>query len=133
MLPLEKVSTPDTKTIEELTALLKIGPEKTCKMVFMVGSFINDKTGEEEDKLVVAASRGDMDVEESKLSNAIKANALRPAHPEEIEEYGMVPGFASPIGAKKGFVLCVDDSVAESNNLVAGSRRTGCPETHHHA
>ena len=125
MLPLEKVSTPDTKTIEELTALLKIGPEKTCKMVFMVGSFINDKTGEEEDKLVVAAIRGDMDVEESKLSNAIKANALRPAHPEEIEEYGMVPGFASPIGAKKGFVLCVDDSVAESNNLVAGANEPG--------
>ena len=125
MLPLEKVSTPDTKTIEELTALLKIGPEKTCKMVFMVGSFINDKTGEEEDKLVVAAIRGDMDVEESKLSNAIKANALRPAHPEEIEEYGMVPGFASPIGAKKGFVLCVDDSVAESNNLVAGANELG--------
>ncbi|MCI6114568.1 MAG: proline--tRNA ligase [Spirochaetales bacterium] len=84
MLPLEKVATPETKTIEELTALLGIGAEKTCKMVFMVGSFINDKTGEEEDKLVVAAIRGDMDVEESKLSNAIKANSLRPAHPEEI-------------------------------------------------
>ena len=125
MLPLEKVSTPEAKTIEELSALLGVGPEKTCKMVFMVGSFINDKTGEEEDKLVVAAIRGDMDVEESKLSNAIKANSLRPAHPEEIEEYGMVPGFASPIGAKKGFVLCVDDSVAESNNLVAGANEVG--------
>ena len=57
MLPLEKVSTPEAKTIEELSALLGVGPEKTCKMVFMVGSFINDKTGEEEDKLVVARAR----------------------------------------------------------------------------
>ncbi len=124
-LPMEKVATPDASTIEDLASLLKIEPRQTCKMVFMVGSFISDKTGEEEDKLVVAAIRGDLDVEESKLSNAIKANALRPAHPEEIEEYGMVPGFASPIGAKKGFVLCVDDSVAESNNLVAGANEVG--------
>ena len=124
-LPMEKVATPDASTIEDLASLLKIEPRQTCKMVFMVGSFISDKTGEEEDKLVVAAIRGDLDVEESKLSNAIKANALRPAHPEEIEEYGMVPGFASPIGAKKGFVLCVDDSVAYSSNLVAGANEKG--------
>ena len=124
-LPMEKVATPDASTIEDLASLLKIEPRQTCKMVFMVGSFISDKTGEEEDKLVVAAIRGDLDVEESKLSNAIKANALRPAHPEEIEEYGMVPGFASPIGAKKGCVLCVDDSVASSSNLVAGANEKG--------
>ena len=122
---MEKVATPDASTIEELSAFLGVDAAKTCKMVFMVGSFISDKTGEEEDKLVVAAIRGDMDVEESKLSNAIKANSLRPAHPEEIEACGMVPGFASPIGAKGKFVLCVDDSVASSNNLVAGANEKG--------
>ena len=120
MLPTEKVETPEASTIEALAEFLKIDPRKTAKCVFMVGSFINDRNGEEEDKLVVALVRGDLEVEESKLTNAIKANALRPARPEEIEAHSMVPGFASPIGATGDFITVVDDTVAESNNLVAG-------------
>ena len=123
--PIEKVATPEAKTIDELASFLNIDPRMTAKAVFMVGSFIDDKTGEEKDRLVTAIIRGDLDVEESKLSNAIKANSLRPAHEEEITEYGMVPGFASPIGAKKGFILVVDDSVAKSNNFVAGANEQG--------
>lgn len=125
MLPIEKISTPNSKTIEELSEFLNIDAKKTAKAVFMVGSFIDDKNGDEKDKLVVAIIQGDMDVEESKLSNAIKANALRPAHEEEITACGMVPGFASPIGAKGDFICVVDDSVAKSNNLVAGANEKG--------
>ncbi len=123
--PLEKIATPHAKTIDELCDFLKLDPKKTAKAVFMVGTFINDKNGEEEDKLVVAIVRGDMEVEESKLSNAIKANALRPAHVEEITACGMVPGFASPIGAKGSFIAVIDDSAANSNNLVAGANEEG--------
>lgn len=125
MKEIEKVATPSASSIDELASFLNIDKKKTAKAVFMVGSFINDKNGEEEDKLICALIRGDLEVEESKLSNAVKANSLRPAHDEEILEYGMVPGFASPLGAKKGFVLCVDDSVAQSNNLVAGANEKG--------
>ncbi len=125
MKEIEKVATPSASSIDELASFLNIDKKKTAKAVFMVGSFINDKNGEEEDKLICALIRGDLEVEESKLSNAVKANSLRPAHDEEILEYNMVPGFASPIGAKKGFVLCVDDSVAQSNNLVAGANEKG--------
>lgn len=125
MLPLEKIATPNAKTIDDLSSLLSIESKKTAKVVFYMGSFINDKTGEEEDKLICALIRGDYDVEESKLSNAVKANAIRPAHDEEIREYGMVPGFASPIGARVGYILCVDDSVANSNNLVSGANAEG--------
>ena len=125
MKPMEKVETPHAKTIEELAAFLNIPEEKTCKAVFMVGSFVNDKTGEEEDKLIAAFIRGDMEVEEAKLQHAAKANSLRPAHEEEIRACGMVPGFASAIGAKGDFITIVDDSAAESNNLVAGANEDG--------
>ena len=125
MRPMEKVETPHAKTIEELAAFLNIPEEKTCKAVFMVGSFVNDKTGEEEDKLIAAFIRGDMEVEEAKLQHAAKANSLRPAHEEEIRACGMVPGFASAIGAKGDFITIVDDSAAESNNLVAGANEDG--------
>ena len=123
--PVEKVATPDAKTIEELAKLLGIPERKTCKAVFMVGSFINDRTGEEEDKLIAAFIRGDMEVEEAKLQHAAKANSLRPAHEEEIRACGMVPGFASAIGASGDFITIVDDSAAYSNNLVAGANEEG--------
>lgn len=122
---IEKIATPNTKTIEELSALLNVEKSRMAKAVFMVGTFIDDTNGEEETKLVVAIIRGDMDVEESKLSNAVKANALRPAHEEEIAECGMIAGYASPIGAKGKYVVIVDDTVAKSNNLVAGANEEG--------
>ncbi len=125
MKAIEKKATPESKTIEALAEYLGIDPRKTAKCVFMVGSFINDKNGEEEDKLIVALVRGDLEVEESKLSNAVRANALRPAHEEEIEACGMVPGYASPIGAKGDFICVVDETVANSNNLVAGANEAG--------
>ena len=125
MKPIEKKATPEAKTIEALAEYLGIDPRKTAKCVFMVGSFINDKNGEEEDKLIVALVRGDLEVEESKLSNAARANALRPAHEEEIIACGMVPGYASPIGAKGDFICIVDETVAKSNNLVAGANEAG--------
>ena len=125
MKAVEKVATPEAKTIEALAEFLKIDPRKTAKCVFMVGTFINDRNGEEEEKLIVALVRGDYEVEESKLSNAARANSIRPAHDEEILACGMVPGYASPIGAKGNFICIVDDSVAESNNLVAGANEAG--------
>ena len=125
MKELEKIATPNAKTIEDLAALLKIEPRQTAKAVFMVGSFINDKNGEEKDRLIVAIIRGDLDVEENKLSNAAKANSIRPAHEEEIRACGIVPGFGSPIGAKGDMIVIIDDSVANSNNLVAGANEEG--------
>ena len=125
MKPVEKVLTPECKTIEELAAFLKIEERQTAKAVFMVGTFINDTNGEEEEKLIVGIVRGDLDVEENKLQNAARANALRPAHSEEILAKGMVPGYGSAIGCAKDVLVIVDDSVAKSNNLVAGANEEG--------
>jgi len=122
---MEKIETPDCKTIEALCKFLNIEQRQTCKAVFMVATFINDKTGEEEEKLVVAQIRGDLDVEESKLQNVLKANSLRPAHEEEITAAGIVPGFGSAIGCSPKAIVIVDDSVAKSNNLVSGANEAG--------
>lgn len=125
MKPTEKVLTPDCKTIEELADFLKIEKRQTAKAVFMVGTFINDTNGEEEDKLIVGIIRGDLEVEENKLQNAARANVLRPAHAEEILAKKMVPGYGSAIGCSEDVVVIVDDSVAKSNNLVAGANEEG--------
>ena len=115
--PLEEVETPGTTTIASLAAFLGIGPERTAKAAFFV-------TGD--GRLVTAIVRGDHEVNETKLVNAIaaKGGGLRPATVEEIKAAGMEPGYGSPIGAHDTVVV-VDDLVARSPNLVAGANRVG--------
>ncbi len=69
--------------------------------------------------------RGDYDVNETKLVNAVKATGgLRPATVEEIKARGMEPGYGSPLGARDATVV-VDELAARSPNLVAGANREG--------
>jgi len=112
---LEEVATPGATTIADLAAYLGVSAEETAKATFFV-----DREG----RLITAIVRGDMDVNETKLANAAKAADLRPARTDEIEAAGMVPGYASPIGARDTFVV-VDELVARSSNLVAGANRPG--------
>jgi prolyl-tRNA synthetase len=113
--PLEEVATPGTATIADLAAFLGVSAERTAKALFVVT---------DDGRLVTAIVRGDMDVNETKLVNALRATGLRPAHPDEIKAAGMVPGYASPVGASGAYVV-VDELVARSANLVAGANREG--------
>ncbi len=115
-LPLEEIATPGTPTIASLAAFLGIGPERTAKAAFFV-------TGD--GRLLTAIVRGDHEVNETKLVNAVAATGgIRPATVEEIKAAGMEPGYGSPIGAH-GTVVVVDELVAASANLVAGANREG--------
>ncbi len=114
--PLEEVATPGTTTIAKLAAFLGIDEDRTAKAAFFV-------TGD--GRLATAIVRGDHEVNETKLVNAVSATGgIRPATVEEIRAAGMEPGYGSPIGAH-GTVVVVDDLVARSPNLVAGANREG--------
>ncbi len=119
---LEKIATPDSKTIDDLANFLEIPKSKTAKAIFLIAT-ITDGT-EDVEKLVFAIVRGDMDLNETKLANAIKSKELRPADEDEIKAVGAVPGYASPIGIKN-IILVVDDLAATSPNLVAGANDAG--------
>lgn len=125
LLPIEKVATPNVATIEALADFLGVPKAKTAKAVFMVGTMRD--MGQETQKFIFAIVRGDMDVNETKLTNTLKAHELRPAHPEEITSIGAVPGYASPVGllSNKNVIIIVDDAVPASPNLVAGANETG--------
>ena len=115
-LPVEEVETPGTTTIASLAAFLGIETTRTAKAAFFV-------TGD--GRLVTAIVRGDHEVNETKLVNAVKATGgIRPATVEEIRGAGMEPGYGSPVGAH-GTVVVIDDLVARSPNLVAGANREG--------
>jgi prolyl-tRNA synthetase len=120
--PLELVPTPATKTIEALAHFLDIPEAKTAKAVFLMADIPQGEASSE--KFVFAVVRGDMEVNETKLANAIKARSMRPATEEEIISIGAVPGYASPIGLR-GALLVVDDAIPASPNLVAGANQEG--------
>lgn len=122
LLPLEKVSTPGTKTIEALTSFLSIPKTKTAKAVMMVAGYEGQTETREE--FIFAVIRGDMEVNETKLSNLVKADWLRPATEDEIQRVGAVPGYASPIDLEK-IVIVADDSIMSSPNLVIGANEEG--------
>jgi prolyl-tRNA synthetase len=114
-LPLEEVATPGTATIADLASFLGMDASGTAKAAFFV-----DQGGQ----LITAILRGDIDVNETKLANAVGATALRPATADEIRAAGMEPGYGSPIGAHDTVVV-IDELVADSANLVAGANREG--------
>ena len=89
---LEEVYTPGCMTIADLAAFLKIPEAKTMKSVCYVA----------DGKLVLAVVRGDLEINEIKLTNTlygtgINAADLHLATPEELEKVGIVAGYTSPL------------------------------------
>lgn len=121
-LPLEKVATPDCKTIEDLANFLGVSKSRTAKAVFLIAS--KPERSSLREQFVFAIVRGDREVNENKLANVLKASSLRPATEEEIKKTGAEPGYASPIGLADVFVI-VDDQVVDSPHLVAGANEAG--------
>lgn len=127
-LPSEPVATPDTPTIEALAELLQVPAARTAKAVFFMATMPGGEGEGEEDhtRFVFAVVRGDSELNETKLANAIGARDLRPAREEEIRAAGAEPGYASPVGLRgDDLLLVVDELIPQSPNLVAGANRPG--------
>lgn len=122
--PLEKVATPGVNTIQGLADFLGVPTARTAKAVFLMATLTTEAGPVE--KFVFAVIRGDMDVNETKLVNALKAKEVRPAREEEIRAIGAAPGYASPIGLDpQRMIVVVDDAIPASPNLVAGANEAG--------
>ncbi len=72
------------------------------------------------------AIRGDLDVNETKLRDALGVDELRLMDDRELEAAGLVAGYASPMGLKNVRIVA-DDSAPGSPNLVAGANK---PDAH---
>lgn len=117
--PLEKVATPGVRTIEELTAYLGLPARRMAKILFYRAD------GAAGGRLVAALVRGDRQLNEVKLRNALGAGTVRLAGPEEVaEEAGVPAGFAGPVGLR-GVLLLADPEVMVAPNLVTGANEEG--------
>lgn len=115
---LEEVYTPNTTSIAELAAFLHIAEAKTLKSVIYVAS----------GKLVMAVVRGDLEINEVKLSNTlnrvgINAANLHLASAEELQEAGIVAGYTSPLNKGEQVLIIADISLKLGNNFVAGANK----------
>ncbi len=113
LLPLEKIETPNVKTIEELEAFTKLPATKMAKMVFYTTT-----AGE----TIAVLVRGDVEVNECKLQKLLRSE-ISFATDDEVVKTGAVPGFACAIG-----LTCrvfVDYSVANGYNMLCGANQEG--------
>ena len=109
----ETVDTPSAATIEEVTAFLKTDATRLVKTLLYVA----------DGKPVAALVRGDRDVNEVKLRNAVKAVDLEMATPEQILEFTGAPvGFSGPVGLN-GVTIVVDTLVTRLRNFIVGANQ----------
>ena len=113
---LHKIETPNVKSIEDLENFFNASSKKFAKtLIFNV-----------DDKLIAVMVRGDREVNEVKVTNAIgEVINFNMASPEEVYKATSAGvGFAGPIGIKVD-KLFVDEEVANMYNFIVGANETG--------
>lgn len=118
LLPLTAVETPQRRTVEEVTAFLKIPSRQLVKtLLYRAGT-----------ESVAVLIRGDHEVNEVKLARLLQVTDVTLADPETVQRLtGCPPGFAGPIGLQQVRILA-DRAVEETKNVVIGANQT---DTHY--
>ncbi len=113
---MSKIYTPDSKTIEELTAYLNTVPKKFAKTIIYKA----------DDKFVAVMVRGDREVNETKVVNHLGATEFELASAEDVIKITNAKvGFAGPVGLN--IEVLADNEVAQMTNMIVGAN-----ESDHH-
>lgn len=110
--PLTEVFTGEAKTIEEVGKYLKVTDEKTCKAVVYQRNA--------DDSYVLIFVRGDKEVNETKLTNYLKAE-IHPA--VDVENANLAAGNIGPVGLETKATVLFDRSIYGATNLVCGANK----------
>lgn len=110
---MEEVETPGKKTVEEVSRFLKTRPIRIVKTLIY----------QADDKVVAVLVRGDHEINEIKLKNALKASEVALADKETVERVTNAPsGFAGPVGLE-GVTILADNAIADMTNFVVGGNK----------
>ena len=110
----EEVDTPGASTVEDVSAFLKIRPERLIKTLIYIAD------GEP----VAVLIRGDHEANEPKLKKALKARTLELADQKKVEQVtGGAMGFSGPLGLSVD--IMADHSVRNMVNAVTGANAAG--------
>ena len=116
MKEMEKIATPDQKTIEEVSAFLNVEASNVIK------SLVFNIDGE----LVVVLARGDHEINDIKLKNALGATSVELADDAAIKELlGCAPGSIGPVKLPVNVKVIADNAIKSIRNGVAGANEDG--------
>ena len=108
--PLERVETPDQRTIEQVAAFLGVPARQLVKTLIYAA----------DGRVVAALVRGDRELSEDKLRAALGAKRIEMADRATIERVSGAPvGFAGPVGIK-GAEIFADEEIRGERNFVTG-------------
>ena len=111
---IEKVATPECKSIEEVCDYLKLDQSKSVKALLL----------NVDNELVIAFIRGDRDLNETKLLKLLGGMEVGFANDEMIAKSNAVPGYTGPI-ALQGCKVVVDKEVLTMKNFCCGANEEG--------
>ena len=116
MKEMSEIETPNVHTIEELQEFFKMDAGQFAKTLIYYA----------DGKTVAVVVRGDRDVNETKVANAIGgAVEFELASEDTIKAVtGAEVGFAGPIGIKADY-LFIDQEVVDQRNVIVGANKTG--------
>ena len=108
--PMEKVHTPNVRTIEELSRFLNVHPSKILKAVLYI---VNAKDP------VMVLIRGDRDIDENKLEAVLGTENFRLADDKEVKDLlGTEKGFIGIFNLPEGVKVLWDNSLYGVKNMV---------------
>lgn len=112
---LEKVHTPQVKTIQEVATFLEVDPSACIKSVLFKA----------DDAFVLVLTRGDHEVNDVKVKNLVGAQLVELASREEVLEIiGVEPGFVGPVKLDAEVDIYADLAVKGMTNAVAGANES---------
>ncbi|WP_203246257.1 proline--tRNA ligase [Sporosarcina beigongshangi] len=111
-----KVATPNQRTIDEVVSFLEVDVERLIKtLIFKV-----------DDELIVVLSRGNHEINDIKLKNALGATEVELAHEADVLELlSCEVGSVGPIKLPIGLKVIADHAVASVVNGVCGANEDG--------
>lgn len=111
--------TPGDRSVEDLSKRFGLAPSRMVKTVLFRAVYA------EREETVAVLMRGDLDVNEVKVGNALGAIAVDLADDARVRAAtGADPGFAGPVGLKPGIRLLADLSAKGMTNFLCGANKT---------
>lgn len=117
--PMHLEHTPGDKSVEQLSRRFSLAASRMIKTVLFRAVFA------EHEETVAVLMRGDLDVNEVKVANAVGAIAVDLADDARVRAAtGADPGFAGPVNLQKNVKLLADVSCREMTNFLCGANKT---------
>ncbi|MRG63143.1 proline--tRNA ligase [Limosilactobacillus reuteri] len=119
--PIEKKATPGAHTVDEAAESLDLDPNQVIKSMLYIA-----KMSEDEYQPVLVLMRGDDEVNEAKVTNAIDCEELELATEEDAEKYlNAHPGSLGPVGVGEEVKILADNYVKVLVNMACGANEDG--------